>query len=241
MTARILRPRGISRFVLLCDHASNHVPAEFDNLGLPEADLMRHIAWDIGAAGVTRRLSELLNAPAVLCGTSRLLIDCNRQLNLPELIPTVSSGTLVPGNTGLSEGCRSARIKRWFEPYHDTIESLLFERTARGMDSIIITIHSMTPFLDGKARPWQIALSSLGDRRLIDRLLSLLRAPGDLVVGEDEPYCIEPEIDYSIPVHAIRRGLQHLQVEFRQDEIADAPTQHRWASRFATLAMETQD
>lgn len=238
--ARILRPRGLSQFILLCDHASNHVPAAFGNLGLPETELRRHIAWDIGAAGVTERLSALLDAPAVLCGISRLVIDCNRQLHLPELIPAISDGTPVPGNVGLIDECKAARIERWFEPYHDAIESLLLERTTRGAESIVVAVHSMTPSLDGLSRPWHIALSSLGDRRLIDRLLGLLRAPGDLVVGDGEPYDIEPDIDYTIPFHAMRRGLQHLQVEFRQDEIADTAAQHHWASRFAEVALAAQ-
>jgi predicted N-formylglutamate amidohydrolase len=233
--ARILRPQGLSRFVLLCDHASNHVPAEYSNLGLPETELRRHIAWDIGAAGVTGCLSALLDAPAILCGISRLVIDCNRQLQLPELVPAVSDGTPIPGNAGLSDASRVARIERWFKPYHDDIESILIERTARGLESIVIAIHSMTPSLDGKSRPWQIALSTLGNRRLADFLLSALRAPGDLVVGDNEPYFIEPAIDYSIPFHAQRRGLQHLQVEFRQDEIAETTAQQHWASRFAEV------
>jgi predicted N-formylglutamate amidohydrolase len=219
--------------VLLCDHASNHVPAELDNLGLTATELTRHIAWDIGAAGVAETLSERLDAPAILCGTSRLVIDCNRQLTALSLIPAVSDGTPVPGNAGLSEAGRTERIERWFKPYHDAVEGVLIERAARGADSIVVAVHSMTPVLDGRSRPWQIALSSYDDRRLIEPLLEALRAPGDLVVGDNEPYCIELAVDYSIPFHALRRGLLHLQVEFRQDEIADAAAQRRWALRFA--------
>jgi predicted N-formylglutamate amidohydrolase len=229
----ILRPLGRGRFVLLCDHASNHVPAELDNLGLSESELARHIAWDIGAAGVTETLSEVLDAPAILCGISRLVIDCNRQLDSPALIPVVSDGTSVPGNAELSDASRTARIERWFQPYHEAVESVLFERAARRPAAIVVAIHSMTPILDGQSRPWQIALSSHTDRRLIDPLLAALRAAGDWVVADNEPYCIEPAIDYSIPVHAMRRGLLHVQVEFRQDEIADAAGQRRWALRFA--------
>lgn len=194
---------------------------------------MRHIAWDIGAAGVTEALSERLDAPAVLCGTSRLVIDCNRQLDAPTLIPLVSDGTPVPGNAGLSAASRKSRIERWFRPYHDAVEAVLLERIARGAESIVIAIHSMAPDLDGRWRPWQIAVSSHGGRSLSDRLLRALRAPGDLVVGDNEPYYIEPAIDYSIPFHALRRGLLHLQVEFRQDEIADAAAERRSALRFA--------
>jgi len=234
---RILRPQGQGRFVLLCDHASNHVPAELGNLGLPETELTRHIAWDIGAAGVTEALSELLDAPAVLCGTSRLVIDCNRQLDSPALIPIVSDGTPVPGNVALDEASRTARIERWFKPYHDAIESVLLERAERGAESALVAIHSMAPSLDGRSRPWQIALSSHADRRLTDPLLAALRVQGDMLVGDNEPYRIDPLIDYSIPFHALRRGLPHLQVEFRQDEAADAAAQRRWARRFAAALL----
>jgi predicted N-formylglutamate amidohydrolase len=231
--AHILRPQGGSRFVLLCDHASNHVPAELLDLGLPAHELARHIAWDLGAAGVARNLAELLDAPAILCGTSRLVIDCNRQLDAPSLIPAVSDGTPVPGNAGLDAASRTTRIERWFRPYHDAIESVLLERAARGMECIVISIHSMTPSLDGRSRPWQIALSSHADRRFTEPVLAALRAPGDITVGDNEPYCIDPAIDYSIPFHALRCGLLHLQVEFRQDEIPDAAAQHHWALRLA--------
>lgn len=230
---RILRPLGASRFVLLCDHASKHIPAELDNLGLFEPDLSSHIAWDIGAAGVTESLSARLDAPAVLSGNSRLIIDCNRQLNHPALVPDISGGVPVPGNTGLSAAARRARITRWFQPYHDAVAAVLSERSARGAESIVIAIHSMTPTLHGKSRPWQIALSSHTDRRLTEPVLAALRASGTALVGDNEPYCIDPLIDYSIPHHALRGGLLHLQVEFRQDEIADGVARHRWALRFA--------
>lgn len=231
--AHIFRPRGGGRFVLLCDHASNHIPAVLGDLGVPESALTRHIAWDIGTAQVTETLSELLDAPAVLCGTSRLVIDCNRQLDDPALIPIVSDGTPVPGNVGLSDEARSFRIERWFRPYHDAIETVLLERMSREAESILIAIHSMAPVLDGRSRPWQIAVSSHEDHRLSNQLLIALRSRGDLIVGDNEPYCIDPAIDYSIPFHALSRGLLHAQIEFRQDEIADTAAGQRWATRFA--------
>ncbi len=234
MTApRVLRAQGTGRFVLLCDHASNHVPPELSDLGLPASELARHIAWDIGAAGVTGALSEIFDAPAILCGTSRLVIDCNRNLNSPDLVPEVSDGTVVPGNLHLTEAARAKRIERWFDPYHDAVEAVILERAARGVPSIVISIHSMAASVAGKPRPWQIALSSYLDRTLADPTLASLHRPGDVVVGDNQPYDLDPEVDYSLPYHAIRRGLPHLQVEFRQDEIPDAATQHQWALRFA--------
>jgi predicted N-formylglutamate amidohydrolase len=235
---RILRPQGNGRFVLFCDHASNHVPVELDKLGLPETELARHIAFDIGAAGLTEALSDFLDAPAILCGISRLVIDCNRQLDSPALIPVVSDGTTVPGNVMLSDAARKARIQNWFHPYHDAVECVLLDRKRRSEESIVVAIHSMTPSLDGYHRPWQIALSSATDRRLTEPVLAALRAPGDLIVGDNLPFRIETDVDYSIPFHALRRGLLHLQVEIRQDEIADAENQRRWAIRLASVLTE---
>ena len=230
---RILRPHGSGRFVLFCDHASNYIPLELHDLGLPASELGRHIAWDIGAAGVTEALSEIFDAPAILCNTSRLVIDCNRHLNASDLIPEVSDGTVIPGNLHLSAADRATRIEHWFHPYHDAVESILREREAGGVQSIAVSIHSMTPCLAGEPRPWQIALSSHADRSLADPVLAGLRRSGEVVVGDNQPYDLDPEVDYSVPFHALRRNLPHIQVEFRQDEISDATTQHRWAMRFA--------
>jgi predicted N-formylglutamate amidohydrolase len=128
---RIVRPRGSSRFVFFCDHASNHIPAELHDLGLPPSELARHIAWDIGAAGVTEALSEIFDAPAILSKASRLVIDCNRRLNASDLIPEVSDGTVIPGNLHLSDAAKATRIERWFHPYHNAVESILVERETR--------------------------------------------------------------------------------------------------------------
>ena len=235
---RILRPLGSAGLVLFCDHASNHIPAELHNLGLPPSELMRHIAWDIGAAGVTEALSEIFDAPAILCQTSRVVIDCNRQPIRADLIPEVSAGTLIPGNLQLSDGAKAVRLKRWFHPYHDAVESVFLEREARGAPSIAISIHSMTDSLGGTGRPWQVSLSSHLDRRLTDSMLASLRRMRDITVGDNQPYDLDPDMDYSTPFHALRRGLLHLQVEIRQDEIADLPQQQRWARRLAQSLRE---
>ena len=232
-----LRPNGKGRFILFCDHSSNRIPAELDNLGLPPAELERHIAWDIGAAGITEELSAILDAPAILCGTSRLVIDCNRQLNAPDLIPEVSDGTVIPGNRNLSSEQKQRRIAEWFDPYHAEIESVMESHRP----GAAISIHSMTPCLAGVARPWQIALSSERDRGLTAPMLDLLRRPGDITVGDNQPYNLDPSVDYTIPFHALGRGLPHLQVEFRQDEVRDASGQAWWARRFADALAASWD
>jgi predicted N-formylglutamate amidohydrolase len=221
--------RSPGKFLIICDHAGNRVPAELHDLGLPPSELNRHIAWDIGAAGIAQELSAILAAPAILCGTSRLVIDCNRQLDAPDLIPEISDGTTVPGNLNLSALDRQHRIEQWFEPYHAEIEAAIEAR----QPSIVISVHTMTPSLAGKDRPWQIALSSHRDRRMVDPVFENLKRPGDITVGDNEPYDLDPSVDYSIPFHAIRRNMLHLQVEFRQDEVAERPGQIRWARRFA--------
>lgn len=230
---RLLREQGAGRFVFFCDHATNFVPADLAGLGLQAAELERHIAWDIGAAGITEVLSEIFDAPAILCSTSRLVIDCNRQLHARDLIPEMSDGTLVPGNVRLSEAARAERVRLWFHSYHDAGEAILLERESRGEATIVVSIHSMTDCLAGAARPWEIALSSYVDRSLAEPLLAALRAPGDIVVGDNQPYDLDPAVDYTIPYHALRRGLPHLQVEFRQDLIGEATAQWAWALRFA--------
>ena len=235
---RVLRPQGRSQFVILCDHASNHIPAELNDLGLPPAELGRHIAWDIGAAGVAEALSEIFDAPAVFSPVSRLVIDCNRHLDAADLIPERSDGTVIPGNLDLPASARALRIEHWFHPYHAAVESILDERTMRGAPSILLSIHSMTDNLAGSCRPWQISFSSHEDRSLVEPIIEILRRSSDIEVGDNQPYSMEPAIDYSIPFHALRRSLPYLQVEFRQDQIEDAPAQLRWATRFASALAE---
>jgi predicted N-formylglutamate amidohydrolase len=243
LSPRVLRPEGKSRFVIFCDHASRDIPADLDDLGLPPTELDRHIAWDIGAAGIAEALSNIFDAPAVLSPVSRLVIDCNRHLTASDLIPEQSHGTVIPGNQNLSEEARSLRIERWFEPYHAAIESVLIDREARGFASIAISVHSMTDNLAGNARPWPIAISSdpyrTADRRLAQPMIEILRS-GGVNVGDNEPYSMDPEIDYSTPFHAVRRKLPYLQIEFRQDEVQDSAGQLRWAQVFASALSQIE-
>lgn len=219
----------MSQYVFICDHASNHVPAELNGLGLAASELQRHIAWDIGAAAVTKILAARFGAPAIYSAVSRLVIDCNRHLDAQDLIPEISDGTVVPGNQNLTGASRQERIDRWFTPYHEAAEDVLKDSN----ETILVSIHSMTPALGVNKRPWQIALSACKDRTLADPLLRILREPGDITVGDNEPYDLDPAVDYSTPYHALRRGLPHLQIEFRQDEITGPEGQEHWADRFS--------
>jgi predicted N-formylglutamate amidohydrolase len=229
---RLFNAAGAGNFVVICDHASNAVPAELGDLGLGQADLRRHIAWDIGAADVTELVAKRFDAPAVLCGTSRLVVDCNRYPDDPTAIPEVSDGTRIPANESLPAAIRAARVQRYFDPYHAAVAEAIEAALAAGRRPVILAIHSMTPEMGGRFRPWQITVSSGADRRLADPMLAALRRVAGITVGDNQPYAMDPAEDYSVPVHAERRGLLHLQIEFRQDEVGSSAGVARWAAIF---------
>jgi predicted N-formylglutamate amidohydrolase len=226
---------GRSPFFLVCDHAGNRIPRRLGTLGLQEAERQRHIAWDIGIAAVGRALSSLLDATLILQTYSRLVIDCNRDPAVASSIPAVSELTEIPGNVGLDAQARAARIAAIFRPYHDCIAAALDRRAAARRPSVLIALHSFTPVYKGVARPWQVGVLFNRDERFARPLLALLRAEGDLVVGENEPYRVSDLTDYTIPVHGERRGLPHVEIEIRQDLIAAPAGQTLWAQRLARL------
>ncbi|WP_454816114.1 N-formylglutamate amidohydrolase [Labrys neptuniae] len=225
----IMNEGGRSPIVLICEHASNHMPAEYEGLGLGAADLSRHIAWDVGAAEVTRHLSRLLDAPAFLAGYSRLLIDLNRPLGAPSSIPAVSEATKVPGNLGLGPAERKRREAVMFHPFHQGVARFLDARKARGEGSVIVAIHSYTPVFHGKQRPWHAGVlfaqaASMG-RTVIEALRG--RNPA-LLVEANVPYVIDAN-DYAIPVHGDQRGNPAILIEIRNDLIATPDGAARWA------------
>jgi len=232
---RVLRENGRSDLLLTADHAGCAIPRELGRLGLPDSELERHIAWDIGIAGVTERLSAALDAPAVLQTYSRLVIDCNRDPAVPSSIPEVSELTAIPGNHGLSAEQRAARRRDIFEPYHARIGALLDARKAVGRRTVFVAMHSFTPVFKGESRAMQVGVLYNRDARLANIMLELLRAEGDLTVGDNAPYAVSDVTDYGVPVHAERRGLPHVEIEIRQDLIADAAGQAAWAARLARL------
>ncbi|MFA7431496.1 MAG: N-formylglutamate amidohydrolase [Rhodospirillaceae bacterium] len=229
---------GTAPLLLVCDHASRTVPAGLDNLGLPDDRLAEHIGWDIGAAAVTRALAERLNAPAVLCGYSRLVIDCNRLPGDPTSIPPVSDATAVPGNQDLTEVEQQARTDAVFWPYHRAIGDALAHlwRRLPGVAPALISLHSFTPCMrSGAPRPWHAGLLWNRDPRLVVPLLSALRTaePG-LVVGDNEPYDGRT-VNYTLDLHAGAAGLPHVAVEIRQDLIADDAGAAAWSDRLAAV------
>jgi predicted N-formylglutamate amidohydrolase len=221
---------GRAPVLLVCDHASRRIPRRLGSLGLSEPDLSRHIAWDIGAAAVTRYLATRLDAPAVLCGYSRLVVDCNRYLEDPTLMPAVSDGTSIAANANLDEAEREQRMGEIFHPYHAAIEARLGALAPSGRQPVLLSIHSCTPEMNGRFRPWHIGICWEEDRRIAGPVLEALQQRRDIVVGDNEPYALVSTEDYTVPIHAMRAGLPHLQVELRQDLIASPAGVERYGA-----------
>jgi predicted N-formylglutamate amidohydrolase len=229
------RAYGASPFLLVCDHAGGRIPRRLRNLGLSEADLARHIAWDIGIAGVGTQLADRLDACLVMQPYSRLVIDCNRPPGSDESIVASNDGTPIAGNENLSADEAALRVREIFTPYHSTIARHLDARKDALRPPILISLHSFTPVYAGVARPWQAGVLYNRYRALADALRDLLRAPGDLIVGDNEPYTVDDETDYTIPTHGEQRGIAHVAIEIRQDLIGDEHGQVYWANRLAEL------
>jgi predicted N-formylglutamate amidohydrolase len=226
---------GASPLVLVADHAGCAVPHRLGALGLVEAELRRHIGWDIGSAEVALRLSAMLKAALLMQRYSRLVIDCNRPLHSAESIVTVSDGTVIPGNASVTSTDAEQRAREIFRPYHAAIAALLDERRQQRHPTALIAIHSFTPIWDGRRRPWQVGVLYNRDPRLALALGRALEAEGGLNVGYNEPYDLSDQTDWTIPEHGERRGLPHVELEIRQDLIADSAGQQQWAARLARL------
>lgn len=230
---KIIGESRSSRFLITCDHASNVVPPDLGgSLGLPVSDMARHIAYDVGAAGVARRLGEALDAPVALSNFSRLVIDPNRGEDDPTLIMKLYDGSVVPGNRHVDAAERARRIAAYYRPYDD----LLARMTARRDDIAIVAVHSFTPQLHGRpARPWDVGvLHPSWDARLSDPLIAALQDAPGIVVGRNEPYPGHLPGD-ALDRHALRQGRQNTLIEVRNDLIEDETGQRHWATCLAPL------
>lgn len=238
----VLNEHGRSDIVLLCEHASNHMPAEYRQLGLDASHLQRHIAWDIGAAEVTRLLSSKLDAPAFLSGYSRLLIDLNRPLGTPGSIPVLSEDTDIPGNVGIDSAERIRRAEIIFSPFHDRVTAHLDGRAQAGRQTRIVTIHSFTPVFLGVSRPWHAGVLHDHASGLAEAILSGLRTDAALNVAANVPYVISRDADYAVPIHGDDRGIAAVLVEIRQDLLSTRSGIEKWADRLAAAlpALETE-
>jgi predicted N-formylglutamate amidohydrolase len=222
---------GRSNFVIVVDHASRRIPRRLNDLGLPASELQRHIAWDIGALGVARQVAAALDAPLVAQNYSRLVIDCNRDPQVATSIPRSSESIDIPGNMGLSDADIAVRRAEIFDPYHHRIRTLLDERGAAGRPTILVAQHSMTNIYQGVRRDMHAAVLYNRDRRFAGLVLDRLRREAGLIIGDNEPYFVSDETDYTIPRHGEARGLPHVEIEIRQDLVSDDAGEADWARR----------
>ncbi len=231
---RTVNAEGAGAFAIVVDHASNRIPPRWGDLGLTASERIRHIAWDPGALAVSLRLSELLDAPVVHSTVSRLVIDCNRDLDAPDLVPVVSELTDIPGNAGLDDEDRRWRIASAHAPFHGAIERLLEARRVAGLETILVCMHSFTPSYKGVARPWPIGLIHARDARYTAALRDALAADdATLDIGWNQPYSALNGVTYTLEHHGDGNGLDATMIEIRHDEILEPNGVARWADRLA--------
>ena len=233
---QILGESRPSRWLTTCDHAANTVPEAVNGgtLGLPDADMARHIAYDVGAAAVTAELARRLDGPAILSNFSRLVIDPNRGEDDPTLLMKLYDGSIIPGNRHADAAERERRLDLCYRPYHAALARL----AARRDDTVLLSVHSFTPQLRGRPpRPWQIGVLYGADDRLARHLLTRLRSEPDLCVGDNEPYGGHLPGD-AVERHAITPGRPNVLIELRNDLIATEAGQQAWAARLAPILKE---
>jgi predicted N-formylglutamate amidohydrolase len=230
-------------WLVVCDHASNRLPRALKSSGVPRQYLDLHIAWDIGAALVATRLASRLGAPLVASGYSRLVIDCNRYPSAQDSVPAVCDHHKITANAEIDEEGRRQRQIEFFLPYHCAIDSALRDAENRGHTPAFISIHSCAPSMNGRHRPWHIGIAWLRDQRMSSPLLEHLSKLRDVAVGDNQPYDLVVGEDFTTPEHAMRRGLAHLQIEFRQDLLATPQAAATWADLLfdALMAVESRD
>ena len=224
----LMNGNGRSPCMLIAEHASNRLPKALGTLGLAESDLTRHIAWDVGAEQVARRLSRLMDAPLVLQRYSSLAYDCNRPPDSADAMPEISETTHIPGNRHLSPGDKLARIREIYRPFHSAIAALLDDRAAEGTRSAVVTIHSFTPVYKGQSRSVELGILHDRDTRLAERLITSF--PG-VDARFNEPYGPKDGVLHTLNVHAAPRGLEHVMIEIRNDLVADERGQQEWGER----------
>jgi len=232
-----VRPGAPSPFLLVCDHASNFIPRALGDLGLDAAALARHVAWDIGAAAMTRDLAARLDATAILSRFSRLVVDPNRSEDDATSMPETSDDVAVPGNRGLGAAQRQARLETFARPYHRAIAAGIARRRAERQTPILLSMHSFTPVMNGFARPWEVGILWNRDGRLAKPLLQSLAARG-YAVGDNEPYTGRDFHGFTLHHHAEPGGLPHVLFEIRQDLIDTHKGALRWADNLAPVLAE---
>lgn len=236
MPVDIINEHGQANIILISEHASNHIPDEYNNLGLSVEQLELHIAWDIGIGEVTRNLAEMLDAPAILARFSRLLVDANRGLDQDGLIPATSDGHKIHGNKDLDDVAIKERIDRFYHPFHEATDAMIKKKSTNDQAPIIYNMHSFTPEMNGFIRPWHSGMLWNRDPRVAKALKHRLEAHG-YIVGDNEPYSGQ-ELNHTMNTHGTKHGFPHVNIEIRQDEIDHDDGVKKWSE---ILAKELSD
>jgi predicted N-formylglutamate amidohydrolase len=226
-------PHDKSTVVIGCEHGGHRIPAALDSLGLAEEHRFAHFIWDIGALELARALSGILDATLVHQPYSRMICDCNRRPDVDGFIPAHGEGIPVPANLSLHPAERTRRQAEIWEPFHDGIAGLLDQRLEAGRKTILVTIHSFTPVFDGEPRHWHAGVLHDRDQELSPLLFDLLEARHGAVIGQNQPYSMSRDSDYTIPVHGEDRELPCTEIEVRNDLIAHPQGISSWASTLA--------
>jgi predicted N-formylglutamate amidohydrolase len=234
----VLHEHGDAPALVICDHASRAFPRGMNRLGLPELPSWQHIAWDISAGELARGISNALDAPAVLAGYSRLIVDCNRKPDDPEAFRRESDGWIIPGNASLSEFERRTRLACFFDPYHEAIAAMLADFRRRGVVPMVVSVHTFTPQMADTQRPWHVGVLWDKDEASARRLMAGLSAVEGVVVGDNEPYSGKHPCDYTIDHHAEQAGLPHVCIEVRQDQLESPAGVERWVRLLSRLLRE---
>ncbi len=237
-TVDVTNPSGAGRFVVVCEHASNFIPAELDNLGLAAHEIQSHIAWDPGALPVAQALAARLDAPLVAQRVSRLVYDCNRALEAESAVPAVSESTGIPGNSGLSAARRRARMERYYTPFRGALSDCIERRMTAARAPAIVTLHSFAPRFRGQRRDFDIGILHDTDSRFADALLEAAEAKNDFVIRRNEPYGPQDGVMHTLAEHAMPRGLLNAMLEIRHDLIADPGSQGAMAAWLSGRAEE---
>ncbi|MBI1207146.1 MAG: N-formylglutamate amidohydrolase [Azospirillum sp.] len=237
----VVNPTGRGRFVLVCEHASNAIPASFRGLGLDPDLLGSHIAWDLGARDLALAMSALLDAPLIAPCISRLVYDCNRTAEAPGAVPETSEVYEIPGNQGLSDAQRAARRLRYYQPFHDAIAAVLDARAVAGTATALVTVHSFTPVFRGVRRMVELGVLYDADARLADALVPVIAADGTFDARRNQPYASVDGVTFTLVEHALPRGLANVMLEVRNDLIADPAASERVARKLSGALVEAYD
>ncbi len=233
--AEVVNPLGSSPIVLVCEHASRYIPQPLGALGLDAKALNSHIAWDIGAEDLSRRLVERFDATLVVQRYSRLVYDCNRPPDRPDAMPEISEAIVIPGNRNLSVQDRDARIEQIYEPFHAAVGEVIGRKAARGTMPILITVHSFTPVYKGIAREFELGVLHDSDDVVANALLSKSAERNDFETRRNEPYGPQDGVTHTLNLHGNSKGLRNVMLEVRNDLISETDGQAIWADRLFEL------